>query len=139
VAGVLAGALIVQLSPTVQVARLTAGFVAGCSFALWALGTWWIPLLIIFGFWRHVRQRWPLAYETALWSVVFPLGMYSAATAAFGQAEQVTFMAQVARVMAWVAVIAWTAVAVDGLIAMARPRFQDLGRLPANPAGGRPA
>jgi tellurite resistance protein TehA-like permease len=36
---------------------------------------------------RPRRQRagyWPLTYEPTLWSVVFPLGMYSVATLSFG-------------------------------------------------------
>ena len=54
-------------------------------FTLWAFGTWWIPLLIVLGLWRHVRRHWPLSYEPTLWSVVFPLGMYSVATLSFGK------------------------------------------------------
>ena len=40
--------------------RATAGFVEGFCYALWAFGTWWIPLLIVLGLWRHVRHHWPL-------------------------------------------------------------------------------
>jgi tellurite resistance protein TehA-like permease len=36
--------------------------------------------------WRNVWQQWPLSYECALWSMVFPLGMYSVATLTFGKA-----------------------------------------------------
>jgi tellurite resistance protein TehA-like permease len=57
---VLAGARILGLPATLPVSRATAGFVEGFSFALWAFGTWWIPLLIVLGFWRHVRRHWPL-------------------------------------------------------------------------------
>jgi len=57
---------------------------------------------VVLGFWRHVRQRWPLTYEPALWSAVFPLGMYSVG---------ISFMEPLARVMIWVAVAAWVLVA----------------------------
>ena len=77
---VLAGARILNLPAALPVTRATAGFVEGFSFTLWAFGTWWIPLLIVLGLWRHVRRHWPLSYEPTLWSVVFPLGMYSVAT-----------------------------------------------------------
>jgi tellurite resistance protein TehA-like permease len=89
---VLAGARILGLPAAPAVVKATAGFVEGFSFALWAFGTWWIPLLVVLGIWRHVRHRWPLTYEPAVWSVVFPLGMYSVATAAFGQAAHLAFM-----------------------------------------------
>ena len=82
---VLAGARILNLPAALPVTRATAGFVGGFSFTLWAFGTWWIPLLIILGLWRHVRRHWPLSYEPTLWSVVFPLGMYSVATLSFGK------------------------------------------------------
>jgi tellurite resistance protein TehA-like permease len=108
---VLAGAQIIGLKGAVPVIRDTAGFVEGSSFALWAFGTWWIPLLIILGLWRHVWRRWPLRYDPALWSVVFPLGMYSAATRAFGRVARLGFMEPLSRGMFWVSVAAWAAVA----------------------------
>ena len=108
---VLAGATFLGLPATLPVVRATGGFVEGFSFVLWAFGTWWIPLLIIFSLWRHVRRHWPLSYEPALWSVVFPLGMYSVATLSFGKAAQLSFMEPLARFMLWVAIAAWIAVA----------------------------
>jgi tellurite resistance protein TehA-like permease len=117
---VLAGAKILGLSAALPAVRATAGFVEGFSFALWAFGTWWIPLLIVLGFWRHVRHHWPLTYEPTLWSVVFPLGMYSVATLAFGKAARLGFMEPLARFMLWVAVGAWVMVAAAFLARLAR-------------------
>jgi tellurite resistance protein TehA-like permease len=108
---VLAGARILGLPAALAAVKATAGFVEGFSFALWAFGTWWIPLLVVLGFWRHVRRHWPLSYEPALWSVVFPLGMYSVATLAFGKAAHLAFMEPLSRFMLWVALAAWVAVA----------------------------
>jgi tellurite resistance protein TehA-like permease len=108
---VFAGARILGLSLALPAVRATAGFVEGFSFALWAFGTWWIPLLVVLGFWRHVRHRWPLTYEPTLWSVVFPLGMYSVATLEFGKAAHLTFTEPLSRFMLWVAVAAWVLVA----------------------------
>jgi tellurite resistance protein TehA-like permease len=108
---VLAGAGILSLPAALPAVRATSGFVEGFSFTLWAFGTWWIPLLIVLGFWRHVRHHWPLTYEPTLWSVVFPLGMYSVATLSFGKAAGLAFMAPLSRFMLWVAVAAWVMVA----------------------------
>jgi tellurite resistance protein TehA-like permease len=118
---VLAGARILSLPAALPVTQATAGLVEGFSFALWAFGTWWIPLLIMLGFWRHVRRHWPLAYEPTLWSVVFPLGMYSVATLSFGKAAHLHFMAPLSRFMLWVAVASWVVVAVTFLDRLARP------------------
>jgi tellurite resistance protein TehA-like permease len=117
---VLAGARILNLPAVLPVTRATSGFVEGFSFVLWAFGTWWIPLLIVLGLWRHVRRHWPLTYEPTLWSVVFPLGMYSVATLSFGQVAQLSFMEPLSRFMLWVAVAAWLVVALAFLARLAR-------------------
>jgi tellurite resistance protein TehA-like permease len=108
---VLAGARDLILPKTIPVVAATSGFTEGFSFALWAFGTWWIPLLIILGLWRHVRRQWPLTYEPTLWSIVFPLGMYSVASLTFGKAARLPFMHPIAHVMIWVAIVAWVLVA----------------------------
>jgi tellurite resistance protein TehA-like permease len=117
---VLAGAKILSLHAALPVVRATAGFVEGFSYALWAFGTWWIPLLIVLGLWRHAWHHWPLTYEPTLWSVVFPLGMYSVATLSFGEAAHLTFMEPLGRFMLWVAVAAWLLVAAAFLVRLAR-------------------
>ena len=117
---VLAGARILNLPAALPVTRATAGFVEGFSFTLWAFGTWWIPLLIVLGLWRHVRRHWPLSYEPTLWSVVFPLGMYSVATLSFGKTAHLSFMEPLGRFMLWVAVAAWVVVVLAFLVRLAR-------------------
>ena len=117
---VLAGARDLALPASIPVVRATDAFVEGFTFALWAFGTWWIPLLVILGLWRHVRRHWPLTYEPTLWSVVFPLGMYSVATLTFGKAAHLAFMEPLARFMLWVAVAAWALVAAAFLARLAR-------------------
>src|SRR5690606_5123464 len=48
-------------------------YVAGFTVMLWAFGSWFIPLLVIFGLWRYFVRKFPWTYEPKLWSVVFPL------------------------------------------------------------------
>ncbi|HUZ41687.1 MAG TPA: tellurite resistance/C4-dicarboxylate transporter family protein [Acidimicrobiales bacterium] len=95
-------------------------FLTGLSVVLWAFGTWWIPLLILFGIWRHVIRHYSKAYEPQLWSVVFPLGMYAVASYTLGQTPGLGFMITVARAAIWVAVGAWAVVLVLMLAASAR-------------------
>ena len=47
-----------------------------------------------------------------MWSVVFPLGMYSVATLTFGHVAHLAFMEPLARFLVWVAVAMWVLVAV---------------------------
>jgi tellurite resistance protein TehA-like permease len=128
---VLAGAKILSLPAALPVVKATASFVEGFSYALWAFGTWWIPLLIVLGLWRHVWHHWPLTYEPTLWSVVFPLGMYSVATLSFGKVAHLAFMEPLARFMLWVAVVAWVAVAAAFLARLARRSGEHTASPPA--------
>ncbi len=41
-------------------------FVAGFTLFFWATATWWIPLLLILGVWRHVVRRYPAALRPAV-------------------------------------------------------------------------
>jgi tellurite resistance protein TehA-like permease len=95
-------------------------FLLGFSFVLWALGTWWIPLLVLFGLWRYVVRGYPKAYEPRLWSVVFPLGMYAVASYSLGKAAHYGFLVAVAQVWVWVGVAAWAAVTALMLTALRR-------------------
>jgi tellurite resistance protein TehA-like permease len=87
-------------------------FVLGFSFVLWAFGTWWIPLLVLFGLWRYLARGYSKAYEPRLWSVVFPLGMYTVASYSLGKAAHYGFLLAVAKVWLWVGVVAWAVVSV---------------------------
>ena len=107
---VLAAARILQLPDVVPALAATRQVVSGLAFLLWAFGTWWIPLLLVFAFWRHAFLREELRYDAAWWSMVFPLGMYAAASASYGQANGVAFMVDIARGEVWVGFAAWLVV-----------------------------
>ncbi|MFD1214760.1 tellurite resistance/C4-dicarboxylate transporter family protein [Arthrobacter sp. GCM10027362] len=117
---VLAGSRILAMPAQFPVSRLTEPFVAGASYVLWAVGMWWIPLLVLFGIWRHGVWRYPLRYEASLWSIVFPLGMFAAATIFFGRHEGIPVMVRTGEAGVWIAAAAWTAAAALMLAAFAR-------------------
>ena len=52
-------------------------FIDGVTLIMWAWATWWIPLLLLFGIWKHGVCRVPLTYTPMFWCLVFPLGMYA--------------------------------------------------------------
>lgn len=110
----LAGARIVET--TGALAATSHAFVAGASLVSWLFGAWLIPPLLIAGWWRHVRHRFPVRYEVTWWSVVFPLGMYAAAGRELGLAERLGIVESIGRYMTWPAAAAWVA----AFIAVAR-------------------
>jgi tellurite resistance protein TehA-like permease len=124
---VLAGARILETPATSPVIGATGEFVSGGTFVLWAFGTWWVPLLVIFGVWRHIVKRRPFSYEAGLWSMVFPLGTYAAASMAAGDVLALSWMSAIGRVVAVVAVVAWLIVAFLGLAAAFRRIRSPLG------------
>jgi tellurite resistance protein TehA-like permease len=133
---VLAGSGILTLPGTPPAVTAIAVFVKGTCFVSWSFGTWWIPLLIVLGLWRHVLRQWPLAYEPGLWTVVFPIGMYSVATLSFGKAARLSFMEPLSRGVLWVAIAAWLLVVAGGLARLARPGQQRPG-VTSGPRGAR--
>lgn len=86
-------------------------FIDGVTLIVWAWGTWWIPLLVLFGLWKHAICRVPLSYSPTLWSLVFPLGMYSVATFRFSLATQFPFLGHLGMEFVWLAVFVWLATA----------------------------
>ncbi len=103
---VVAGARIVQMAdaPTVTATR---GLIAGASVLFWAFGTWLIPPLLAAGIWRHLVHRIPLRYEAALWSVVFPLGMYGVGGYFLGQADHLPIVKAIGAGQSWIALAVW--------------------------------
>jgi tellurite resistance protein TehA-like permease len=85
-------------------------FLAGFTLFFWATATWWIPLLLILGEWRHGVQRFPLTYHPAYWAIVFPLGMYTAATFLLARTLDLPFLLVVPQVFVYVALTAWVVV-----------------------------
>ncbi|MCC6868412.1 MAG: tellurite resistance/C4-dicarboxylate transporter family protein [Burkholderiales bacterium] len=99
-------------------------FIKGFTVFYWATGTWWIPMLLILGVWRHLVRRFPLRYDPLYWGAVFPLGMYAASTHELVLAMRFDFLIWVPRLFFWIALAAWTlafvGLALD-LVRRARP------------------
>lgn len=127
---VLAGAKIRQLPP--QENLLPPAFTLGLSMLLWAFCTWFIPLLLALGAWRHLLRRVPLRYETGLWSMVFPLGMYGVATRELGDVSGRGWLVAVGHAETYVAAVVWAVVflAMFGapLQAVRRPSRRSAGK-----------
>lgn len=110
-----AGTSLLTEDPRLPFLAAQRPFIDGITLMVWAWSTWWIPMLFLFGAWKHVVSRLPLEYEPVIWSFVFPLGMYAVASARLGLAAEFAPLHWISQLMIWVALAAWV-FALIGLI-----------------------
>jgi tellurite resistance protein TehA-like permease len=113
---VLAGSnLLAASSASSRIERL-APFIEGIVMLAWSTATFWFPLMIAIGIWRHIINRVPLRYHASYWALVFPLGMYGAATFRMRAAIGLEALEWLPKVALAVALAAWTAAFVGLLV-----------------------
>ncbi len=78
----------------------------------WAIASFWIPLLAIMFIHKYLVQWRNLKYSAGIWSMVFPLGMYAAATESFAMGTGLTFLHRLAHGFYFLALAAWCVAAV---------------------------
>jgi tellurite resistance protein TehA-like permease len=105
------------------------------TLAAWVLASLWIPVLLYAEVWRVDHVPGSLRYQGVWWVAVFPLGMYSAASAATAKQLHLRSLGTVSLVFFWIAFTVWTLVA-TGLLHSAVVRRAQARAKSAGPPPG---
>ena len=116
----LAGARLILAAPGWPLLNEMTAFLKGFTLFFWAAGTWWIPLLLVLGFWRHVYKKFPLKYDPQYWGMVFPFGMYTVCTFQLSNAIGFPQLLIIPRYFIYLALAGWIAASVGLLSTLVR-------------------
>lgn len=123
----LAGDHILAALRTLNAPSGLVAWVRPATLAAWVLASLWIPVLLYAVVWRADQVPGSLRYQGVWWAAVFPLGMYSAASAATGTELHLRSLGTISLVLFWIACTVWTLVA-TGLLHAAAGRRADPAR-----------
>ena len=105
-----AGSSLALTDPILPILASFHPIVDAVSLLCWTWATWWIPLLVAIGYWKHFIRHIPLRYNPMQWNIVFPLGMYSVTSFRLTLAAEFEPLYWISSIAMWAALILWCAV-----------------------------
>jgi tellurite resistance protein TehA-like permease len=123
----LAGSSIVLNTHELNFLTSMLPFLKGFTLFFWVTGTWWIPLIVILGIWRHIFKHFPFKYHPQYWGMVFPIGMYTVCTIKLSQALDISFLMVIPSYFVYIALVAWGITATGMLYSIGRDYFFSKG------------
>src|SRR5699024_6832050 len=90
----------------------------------WVLGTWWIPLLIALGVWRHIVNHYPFTYDPQMWGMAFPIAMYTVGTTKLSIALDLGFLMIIPYTTIFAAIGVWLAILVGMVFSLMRKQLR---------------
>jgi tellurite resistance protein TehA-like permease len=122
----LAGTTLIEHAELSPIVSDILPFIKGFTLFFWSIGSWWIPMLLSLGVWRHFLCGVPLKYDPLYWGAVFPLGMYSVSTYHLASVLGASFLLPLSTLFLAIAAIAWATTFVgliDSFLPRSRPGF----------------
>ncbi|HTJ06806.1 MAG TPA: tellurite resistance/C4-dicarboxylate transporter family protein [Caldimonas sp.] len=108
----LAGALLIRGAHDAPFLQSILPFLKGFTVLYWSAATWWLPLLLAFGVWRYVVQRFPLRYDPLYWGAVFPVAMYAMGTQSMADVLSLDFLGFLPPIFLVAALAGWAVVCI---------------------------
>lgn len=114
----LASGRIMNMNSQTPVAAAAYSIASGVGVMLWGFTTWLVVgllLMVVWKIWRRVAVK---HYITPLWSMVFPMGVYSVASMTMGDGVDAPRILWAGYDFIWVALAAWVLVTVSWVVHM---------------------
>lgn len=105
----LTGATLLEHDALSLIVSGLAPFIKGLTLFFWAVGSWWIPMLLVLDVWRYLIRGVPFAYDPLYWGGVFPLGMFSVCTYHLAKVLDAPFLMPLSFAFMIIAAVAWGA------------------------------
>lgn len=86
-------------------------FMEGMLLCLWCWATTWIPVMCLMELWKKFYFKVPFHYKPSLWAMVFPLGMYTAATELLSFSLNIQILQGIVPLFLWITFFMWCLVA----------------------------